>query len=227
MKKNNASLLLYGSMLAVGLSAIMSGCFKDLPIKTIVYQNDFESKKDSVIDVYNSNGLVDTVTITDFNGNKVFGRFNNNFLYMKLKNLPPHNILKIEFDLYIHDQWNGDYIAPGNSLPDAWVLNLDNSPLYLTTFSNGAYRQSFPDNYVAGGFKNPPKADAWETNLPGACSLQSNNQGTSMYKIVKTTGHSSDSLVITMNDVLQPPGNFCLKSWSIDNLTITASKYGQ
>jgi hypothetical protein len=202
-----------------------TGCFKDLPQKNIVYQNDFETNKDSTIQVYNSAGLVDTLTITKFNGNRVFGRFNNNFLYMKLKDLPVHNILKISFDLYIHDQWDGDYIAPGFSLPDAWVLNLDNNPLYLTTFSNGLHRQSYPSNYTAGGFQNPPKADAWETVLPGACSLQTSDSGTTLYKIEKTTGHTSDSLVITMNDVLQPPGNYCLKSWSIDNLVITASKY--
>lgn len=210
---------------AVFISILFHSCFKDLPTKTIVYSNDFETKKDLGIDVYNANGLVDTPTVSVFNGSHVLGRFNNNFLYLKVKDLPKHSIVNISFDLYIHDKWDGDYIAPGNSLPDAWVMNLDNYPLYLTTFSNGTYRQSFPGNYIAGGFKNPPKADAWGTDLPGACSLQGSANGTTLYRIEKTTGHTNDSLVITINDVLQPPGNFCLKSWSIDNLVITANRY--
>ena len=207
------------------LSFLLISCFKDLPTKTKVYENNFESKNDIGIDVYNANGLVDTPTITTFNGSKVFGRFNNNFLYLKIKDLPEHSILKISFDLFIHDKWDGDYIAPGNSLPDAWVMNLDNYPLYLTTFSNGNYRQSFPANYTANGFQNPPKADAWATDFLGACSLQGFANGTTLYKIEKTTSHAADSLVITLNDVLQPSGNYCLKSWSIDNLVIVTNRY--
>lgn len=207
------------------LSFLFNGCFKDLPVKTIVYQNDFETNDSTGFKVYNANGIVDTPTIAQFNGSRVLGRFNNNFLYLKVKNLPEHSILKIAFDLLIHDKWDGDYIAPGNSLPDAWVMNLDNYPFILTTFSNGLYRQSYPDDYTAGGFKNPPKANAWETQLPGACSLQSSATGSSMYRIEKTTSHVQDSLVITMNDVLQPPGNYCLKSWSIDNLVISVNRY--
>lgn len=225
MKKSINSRYICLSLVVIGISACFSACFKDLPTKTIVYSNDFETKNDSTINVYNANGRIDTPTIAYFNGSHVFGRFNNNFLYLKVKNLPAHTIIKITFDLYIHDKWDGDYIAPGSSLPDAWVMKLDNYPIYLTTFSNGAYRQSFPDNYTAGGFKNPPKADAWATDFPGACSLQGSANGTTLYKIEKTTGHTSDSLVITMNDVLQPPGNFCLKSWSLDNLVITANRY--
>ena len=101
---------------------LLNSCFKDLPKKTIVYQNDFESKDSTGIDVYDINGLVKTPTITTFNRNRVFGRFNANYLILKVKNLPSHLILKIAFDLYIHDKWDGDYIAPGNSLPDAWLM---------------------------------------------------------------------------------------------------------
>lgn len=207
------------------LPLLFYGCFKDIPKKTIVYEQHFENATNIGIDVYNAQGLVDTPTLTTFNGQHVFGRFNNNFLYLKVKKLPAHSILKISFDLYIHDNWDGDYIAPGISLPDAWVMNLDNYPLYLTTFSNGTYRQSFPDNYTAGGFKNIAKANAWATDLPGACSSQSAPNKTTLYKIERLTSHTGDSLVITMNDVLQPPGNYCLKSWSIDNLVITTNQY--
>ena len=225
MKKKTIVRLLSFFLAALGTCVLFYSCFKDLPKKQIVYQNDFEKNIMNGLKVNNSNGLVDSVKIVDFNGTKVAGRFNNNFVYLKLKNLPDHNALKIEFDLYIHDKWDGDYIAPGNTLPDAWVMNLDNYPFYITTFSNGPYRQSFPANYKAGGFRNPPQADAWETNMPGACALQGSANGTSLYKIVQTTSHTSDSLFLTLNDVLQPVNSFCLKSWSIDNLTITASKY--
>lgn len=225
MKKNDSFRLGLFLLLLCATTVLLNSCFKDLPKRTIVYQNDFETTDSTGIDVYDVNGLVKTPTITTFNGNRVFGRFNANYLLLKVKNLPAHLILKIAFDLYIHDKWDGDYIAPGNSLPDAWLMEIDNYPLYLTTFSNGSYRQSYPSNYTVGAFKNPPKADAWETDFPGACSLQSSPNGTTLYKIEKTTSNVGDSVVFTIHDVLQPGGNTCLKSWSIDNVVITVSSY--
>lgn len=225
MKKASYCRFISLSLTAIAICICFIACFKDLPQRTTVYSNNFESKTGLGIEVYNAAGLVDTPTITSFNGTQVLGRFNNNLVSLKVKNLPVHSILKITFDLYIHDQWDGDYIAPGNSLPDAWVMNLDNFPLYLTTFSNGIYRQSFPANYTAGGFMNPPKANAWAGNLPAACTSPGNTNGTTLYKIENITSHTADSLVITMNDVLQPPGNYCLKSWSIDNMVITVNRY--
>lgn len=207
------------------LSILFHSCFKDLPTKTIVYQNDFESSNNSSINVYNYLGRVDTPAIATFNGGHVLGRFNNNLVSLKIRNLPKHRILKIAFDLYIHDKWDGDYIAPGNGLPDAWLMEIDNFPLYVTTFSNSSYRQSYPGDYVVGGFKFPPKADAWGTNFPGACALKDSANGTTLYKIEKTTSNTGDSIVLTMHDVLQPRGNDCLKSWSIDNVVLTVSSY--
>ena len=106
MKKKTIVRLLSFFFAASGTCVLFYSCFKDLPKKQIVYQNDFEKNIMNGLKVNNGNGLIDSVKIVDFNGTKVAGRFNNNYVYLKLKNLPDHNALKIEFDLYIHDKWD-------------------------------------------------------------------------------------------------------------------------
>ena len=205
---------------------LFSSCFKNLPDKAVVYNNDFESGSQHKLTVVNLNGVVDSVKTFQFNGGKVFGNFNNNRIELKLDSLPTHNTLKITFDLYIHDKWDGDYLIPGgNNIPDAWQMLLDGGQIHVTTFSNSNFGQSYPKNYVAGTPSNPARSDAWDTNLPGLCTLKSSPNGSTLYKIEITTAHTNNRANISCNDALQPFGSFCQKSWSIDNLMVTAIQY--
>jgi hypothetical protein len=53
---------------------------------------------------------------------------------LRLKDLPPHQRLTIEFDLYILKSWDGDNPNYG---PDRWKLRVAGGPVLLeTTFSN-------------------------------------------------------------------------------------------
>jgi hypothetical protein len=208
-------------ILAVMFSGVLlNSCFKDIPQKKIVFNEDF-SKGNQRIRVYGHTGLLDSPKLFNFNGTVVFGRFNNNRLELDLDSLPQHNLLRFQFDLYIHDQWEGDHLDAGTGIPDVWKMQLDYYPWYLTTFSNTANTQSFPGNYPAG---NTAFANAW-AKLPGACSWADRQDGTTLYKIDFMTGHSASKIHIDWSDALQPFNQPCQKSWSMNNIVITASTY--
>lgn len=225
MKKCQAYYFIIFSLF-LATTFLLSGCFSRLPDKHYVYFNDFEGGSNEDLSVFDRFGKVDSLKIVPYNNGKVFGFFNNNRVEFQVNNLPEHNTVKIEFDLLIHDKWDGDYLVPGGSgVPDVWQMLLDGHIIYLTTFSNGSHGQSFPGYYVAGNPSNPARANSWRSDLPGACALQSQTNGTSLYKIELTTGHWASSVSIAMNDALQPLNSHCAKSWSIDNLRLTAIKY--
>lgn len=202
---------------------MLNSCFKDLPDKSVIYQNDFEKGDNHRFAIYGTSGLLDSVKITTFNNSRVLGRFNSNYILLQLDTIPEHNALKFEFDLYIHDKWDGDYIPPGAMYPDIWQMVINNYPIYLTTFSNGPFSQSFPDNFSGSGANNAALSNSWGT-LPGVCSNAGQKDGTSHYKIEYTTAHKGP-LQLAINDVPNPVNSLCLKSWSIDNLRITAITY--
>jgi hypothetical protein len=201
----------------------LSSCFKDLPKKEVFYENDFENGTKPNINIYGNVGLIDSLKITSFNNSKVLGRFNSNYVLLKKDILPEHNAIKIEFDLYIHDQWNGNFLPPGIIYPDIWQMAIDNNPVILTTFSNGPYDQSYPNQYQTVMINNKPFSDSWGV-LPGVCSNAGKANGTSHYKIEYTTSHKGP-LQLALNDVPNPINSLCLKSWSIDNLRLTAIMY--
>lgn len=201
-------------------SLLLSSCFKNITERNIVYFNDFENQKKDSINVYGAAGIVDSLKITKFNNSSVLGRFNSNFVVFEMRNLPTHNVLKIEFDLLIHDDWRGNFVAPGGTLPGFWQVQLDNNTIYLTTFSNGVYDQSFPNNYQSNIINNKAFSNAWAV-FPGVCSKVDQSNGTSLYKIEYITSHKGP-VRLTFNDIANTSTSLCQKSWSLDNLKLTA-----
>ncbi len=137
--------------------SLFSSCFKDIPVKNVIYRNDFENGDTSKIIVYNMNGPMDSLKIVDYNGSMVFGRFNNNYITFNFIDLPQHNAVKIEFDLYIHDQWDGDRVAAGQLYPDIWQMSVDNFPVYTTSFSNGSSTSLSRKLYFGNYCQKSPK----------------------------------------------------------------------
>ncbi|MBL0882569.1 MAG: hypothetical protein IBJ16_04320 [Chitinophagaceae bacterium] len=207
------------------VSCLLHSCFKDLPEKSIIYENDFENGKNHLFAIYGTGGLLDSTKIISFNNSKVLGRFNNNFIVLNLDTIPSHNAVKVEFDLYIHDKWEGNYIYPAATNPDIWQMSINGNSVFLTTFSNGMNSQSFPDNFNYNG--NPTNNKAFSNSwgfFPGVCSNMGQMNGSSWYKIQYTTSHTG-AFQLAINDVLYPANSLCLKSWSIDNIRITAITY--
>lgn len=201
------------------LTVSFNSCVKDLPKIQVVYQNDFEAYQLNTILLYGwVNGTVQQLTdikIEDFNGNKVLGRFNNCLFQLTLNNLPKHTAISIQFDLYLHDRWKNDL----------WKMTIGGSDYLLTGFSNDStIQQSYP-NWLGYGSLSPSGANAYTTNLPGACRLATSAHGTSMYKIVRTILHNDSTFLLQCSDAIHPFNDACEISWSVDNLKITTISY--
>ncbi len=194
---------------------LLTGCTKNLPKDTVVYQNEFENGK-GTMQVFKPNGIDTNSFALNFVSRNIAGPFNHRTAYIYLPQLPTHVLLQFSFDLYIHDQWAGY----GNNPPDYWGLFIDKQRVFYTTFSNtinGA--QSYPKHE---GYLFPPASDALE-KLRGLYTLNSKLDGTAMYKVVWSMPHSSSTLELALSDFVADT-NVLNKSWSIDNLKVVCTK---
>jgi len=104
-----------------------------------VHQNDFSQSAGPEW----SNPSIDTAPN---GGEKFLGRFINHTVSFNRSNMPPHNRISIEFDLYIIDSWDADEI---------WSMSVNGETIINTSFSNIFYsNQAYPDNIPAS---NPPR----------------------------------------------------------------------
>ena len=110
----------------LGCAALtLSGCTDNLPKEVVVYRNDFENGRER-IKVFSGDSESSQPLLIDFNDSQILGPLNHNAVYLqfpdeslKLDSLPEHQLLLIEFDLYIHDAWKGN---DGLS-SDFWALS--------------------------------------------------------------------------------------------------------
>lgn len=198
-------------------------CAKKVQTETQVYFNDFETEDLSGI----SNGFV-----TQYNGSTVLGRYNQSGFELRLDNLPDHDLIRISFDLYIHDSWDGNKLGIDEADgPDIWQMLIDEEMYINASFSNTAcvnvngmfcppqsYPANYPNNY------NHPRKGAYKVNLPGVCHPEGT---TSLYKISKTISHSKNTLILQCIDQLVQRNTedaSCDESWSVDNIAINVIK---
>lgn len=197
----------------------MAACTKDLTNVEIVYQNDFNNKDLKGLGVggwlsTGGFGIIPYSKIYNYNNEMVLGRLNNSSVNMHFDTLPPHSVIRIEYDLYLHDTWN-------NNL---WIMQVDGQYRMITGFSNdSAIEQAYP-NWFNNGPTSPAGNQAQEIYLPGLCSRKNQRRGTSYYRIVHSVPHDGKSLSISLSDAGDPINDTCLRSWSIDNLKIVALK---
>jgi len=210
--------LAYYSLLFLATVFLLS-CFKNLTHSNIIYINNFEDSNISHLYVSGFNngifGPVSDTRISNFNGTRVLGKLNSSLVSLYQGKLPSHEVLRVEFDLYLHDKWKNDL----------WKLVIDGSDQLLTGFSNDStVQQAYPNWLGNGSPMGPAGRDAANINLPGACSLSGSSRGTSLYRIIRTIPHSGEVVRITCSDA----GNFfndtCQRSWSIDNLKVSVFK---
>ncbi len=176
----------------------LASCKEQVRNEVQVYSNDFESADLSAI----QNGV-----ITPFNGSAVLGQYNNGNFILTVSNLPEHDLIKISFDLYIHDSWDGNKSSPDG--PDIWQMLVDGNTYINTTFSNDVCPggagifcppQAYPSTYPNSNHN--PKTGAFRTDLPGVCSMKNSLSGTTEYKIEKTIRHSNKTFVLQCLDKL-------------------------
>jgi hypothetical protein len=207
---------------------LLNACREDYPKEElIVYQNDFET------DFFEG---VKGVYVSRYFGTKVMGRYHNAGFDVSLKNLPEHEYIRVRFDLYIHDSWEGNsnqIFEPGRD-HDAWIMEFDqgeriqtsNKIYFETTFSNSLCRsdfchdQSYPREFP---FSNDARTGA-ASSRTGVCIWSDTPDGTSMYEFDRFYPHERKNTTISFYDQLvtnNPELGDCDESWSLDNLTIS------
>jgi hypothetical protein len=206
-------------LLIAGFYLVSNSCTKDLTDIRIVYENNFDKgdPKDIVTAGWINNysfGVFPFNKITTYQNQKMLGVFNNTRIDLHVGDLPIHSIIKVEFDLYIHDSWKNDL----------WKMSFDGKDRLLTGFSNFTnIEQAYP-NWLNSGPTFPQGNQAQEIFLPGLCSLEKSTRGTSKYKIVHTMLHQSSDFDLTFSDAGGGKNDTCGRSWAIDNLKITTLK---
>ena len=198
---------------------------EELQRNELFYNNDFES---------GDLDAIDGAQLMTFNNTTVLGNYNNDGFTLNLNNIGTHDIIYITFDLYIHDSWDGNFNNLDPDQPDAWFIELRSdfstepsisSNIWETSFSNSVclpafcLRQSYPNDFP---FDNLPREGS-SRFLPGLCSLESDLDGTTLYKIEKGFEHTANALLINFYDRLYQPNavnEICDESWSLDNLKV-------
>lgn len=171
-----------------------------------------------------------------FNGTGVLGRYEAGGFEIQLKDLPKHDMIRISFDLYIHDSWEGNAAAPNGR--DIFIMNIDGWSSIYASFANKASCPTCPQSYPTVQpryennqfifFDNPANANAVRTDLPGACELKDVRGGTVMYRIVKVFDHKGSTLKLGCFAQLEhpdPASKLCNESFSVDNMEIKAIEW--
>lgn len=195
MHRRTRSCLIFATLCMMHLS-----CFKSLTVTNVVYENDFESG--------DPKGFVSgpKAPVGTYNGSRVLGPFNNAGADLLVHNLPSHQLVRVEFDLNIHNNWTNDL----------WEMKLDGNYQWITGFSNNpAVQQSYPQ-WLNNGL-SPAGANSQTNSLPGLCG----HGTTSMYRIITTLSHADSTLALQFGDAGSASGDTCARSWSVDNVRIS------
>jgi hypothetical protein len=153
-------------------------------------------------------------------GRRFLGRFVDQEVSLTLNGLPSHQGLKISFDLFVINSWDG-IRSPG---PDLWSFSVPGASVTLTTtFSNVdyapsfVYPQSYPDVYPEG--EHPPRTGAAEVNALGYVYDPPSGQfGDSVYHLAYDLQHTGSSVQFLFDaPSLQ---TFPDETWGLDNVLV-------
>jgi hypothetical protein len=192
------------------------GCTKNLTVANTVYDNDFSSSELGALRVSGWNngsfGTLPSPRVNNFNGNPVLGLLNNNIARLELVELPKHDIIRVEVDLYVHNNWRNDL----------WKMECDGETRILTGFSNDpTVQQAYPNWLGNGSALSAAGANAQQKELPGVCGNTASEKGSSYYKIVQTFSHKQNDFTLQLSDAGGNVNDTCNRSWSVNRLTIT------
>jgi hypothetical protein len=215
MKKQFFQNIMIRTMVASLL--LLQGCSKNITKQSVVLREDAEDGVASNMIAKHRDGYYVGKLVRPFGGSNVIGNFNNTRLTIELDTLPPHNMIAVSFDLYIHDNWEGNNIGQWG-IVDAWNINVDDWLQFSTNFSNNpAYSQAFP-NWTGIGGSMPAKGNAVDTTLTGICLFDRSANHTSKYRISFNRPHTRNGVRIDLSDAAQD--YICNRSWSIDNVIV-------
>jgi len=164
------------------------------------------------------------------NGEHFLGQFNNGTVSLNLDQLPTHQWLQINFDLYIIRSWDGNltettadqsnHIQSTDTIvgPDQWSFQIDQHSFLVTTFSNWSLgNQAFPFPIDIGDF--PAQTGAQDINHLGY--FFSDIPMDSTYRMSYRLLHNANDLTIEFGALgLQAIED---ESWGIDNVSVVVN----
>jgi uncharacterized protein (TIGR03437 family) len=141
----------------------------------------------------------------------------NETITLTLRDLTPHTLASVDFDLYVLKSWDGNNPNYG---PDRWSLSVQGGPTLLdTTFSNnpktGAYDLSL-QNYPVANSK--PQSGAVAVNTLGYTFY-----GDSTYHLTLTFAHTSGTLVLNFSSSMFEGKGTDDESWGLDNVRVSTN----
>src|SRR5260370_1425938 len=136
---------------------------------------------------------------------------------LTLRNLKPHSIATVTFDLYILKSWDGNNPNYG---PDRWSLGVAGGPMLLdTTFSN-----NFKTGVYDLSLQNYPSPNSMpQTSAAAVSTLGYTFYGDSTYRLSLPFGHNGDTLVLNFSSSLFEGKGTGDESWGLANVHVTVS----
>ncbi|OYW79671.1 MAG: hypothetical protein B7Z27_05135 [Sphingobacteriia bacterium 32-37-4] len=196
---------------------LLSACTKNLTEVTTVYENDFNDGNLKGLQIVGwisnfSTGIFpETAKLLNYQGSTMIGRLNNSRAEVKVDSLPEHDVVRVEFDLYVHETWQND----------VFVMRFDDQFRLITGFStDSTVKQAYPNWVGNGSIEYPAGNLAQEIYLPSPCG-KNVARGTNRYKMIHSMAHTQTSFKFDVSDVGGALNDTCNRSWSVDNLKIT------
>lgn len=156
-----------------------------------VYYNDFQTSVGSDWSFDTHSGIIATAPagqkFLGEEGYATLGILGNN-AHLNLTGLTPHTQVRLTFDLYIIQSWDGNEAVQWG--PDYWELKQGTSSLLYTTFANAPLRQSYPGNYLSDNPRQTGAAGVNTLGYPG--NGTTSPYGDSTYQLTYTFDHSGD-----------------------------------
>jgi hypothetical protein len=186
-----------------------------------VYENDFQT---SVGPGWSSSSGNPLIITTATSGRNFLGEYTsymgmswetigNDTLSLSLSGLPAHTQVRLSFDLYIFDSWDGNDTTWG---PDIWDLSIAGGRNIIHTTFGSVADQAYPGMYPGGSY--PARTGASENNTLGHSYRPPVYWGDSVYNLSFEVPHSASSVVFQFTGSgLQGLSD---ESWGLDNVQV-------
>ncbi|MCZ2342286.1 MAG: hypothetical protein LC104_10890 [Bacteroidales bacterium] len=201
---------------------------------SVIYDRDFNPSTSATLAPGVTASWSYTNKVQSPSGEWFLGKLGNQTATLTLHNLPAHDSLNVEFDLYLIDTWDGN--DPNWSGPngDRWKFAIDGATQVDSTFRN--VRPLGPNDVNAGQSQDYGGSSATGTGPyasgTGAVAINTlgytwtNENGTqdldSIYHFSVPIEHNATSVTITFTGSgLQGIGD---ESWGLDNVQVTAEQ---
>ncbi len=192
--------------------------------------NDTKSKAEVVYaESFDNNPTGDwsskKIDVTPRSKDTFLGPFDAGQVTLKLDDLPKHRMVRLQFDLFVMNSWDGTTDSYGG--PDIWEFGfVDQRPLIYTTFNlsglvqpENTDRQSFPDRYpharhafCTGALKVGQLGYQYFSQTPGKFH-------DAVYRFELIVPHESETISLQWKShSKEHQGN---EPWGLDNVSIS------